>query len=130
MKKSTLRLATLAAAMLGLTLAFLLTPSAAAKTAPKVDLNTATEKDLEALKGVGPATAKKIVENRPYASVDELTKAGLTQKKIDALRPFVKASAAAAAAPSYAPTSQTTGRTATTRNEGAAPAPATSAPRA
>ncbi len=54
-----------------------------------VDLNSASQKDLEGLKGVGSATAKKIIENRPYKSVDELSKAGIPAKKIEALKPFV-----------------------------------------
>ena len=54
-----------------------------------VDLNKASEKELEALKGVGPATAKKIIENRPYKSVDELSKAGVPAKTIQDLKPFV-----------------------------------------
>ena len=62
-----------------------------------VDLNTASEKELEALKGVGPATAKKITAGRPYKSVDELSKAGLSTKQIDVLKPFVTAGSAATA---------------------------------
>jgi len=54
-----------------------------------VDLNTASQQTLEGLKGVGPATAKKIIENRPYKSADELSKAGIPAKKIEALKPFV-----------------------------------------
>lgn len=54
-----------------------------------VDINTASQKDLEGIKGVGAATAKKIIDNRPYKSVDELSKAGLSAKKIEALKPFV-----------------------------------------
>lgn len=56
-----------------------------------VDINSASEKELEAIKGVGPATAKKIVANRPYQSVDELSKAGLKPKAIETLKPFVTA---------------------------------------
>ncbi len=54
-----------------------------------VDLNSASQKELEGLRGVGSATAKKIIENRPYKSVDELSKAGIPAKKIEALKPFV-----------------------------------------
>ena len=58
---------------------------AAAKKS-SVNINTATQAELEAVKGVGPATAKKIIENRPYKSVDDLSKAGLSSKKIDRLK--------------------------------------------
>jgi DNA uptake protein ComE-like DNA-binding protein len=63
-----------------------------AKTAvstSKVDLNTATQEELEGLKGVGPATAKKIVDGRPYTSVQDLKKAGLSDKLIASLTPNV-----------------------------------------
>lgn len=69
-----------------------------------VDLNTATQQQLEAVKGVGAATAKKIMENRPYKSLDELTKAGLSAKKIQALKPYLTVGQAPAApAPPAAP---------------------------
>jgi hypothetical protein len=64
-----------------------------------VDLNAASEKDLESIKGVGPATAKKIIAGRPYKSVDELSKSGLSTKQIEAIKPFVTVGAAAPAAP-------------------------------
>jgi competence ComEA-like helix-hairpin-helix protein len=68
--------------------------AAKAADAPKsvptlVDINSATQAELESLKGVGPATAKKIIDGRPYKSVDELTKAGLSAKTVDTLKPFV-----------------------------------------
>src|SRR5262249_28119657 len=55
----------------------------------KVDLNTATQEQLEAVKGIGPATAKKIIDGRPYSSVQDLKKAGLSDKLIASIGPNV-----------------------------------------
>ena len=63
-----------------------------------IDINSASEKDLESIKGVGPATAKKIIAGRPYKSVDELSKAGLNAKAIEAIKPYVTVGKAPAAA--------------------------------
>jgi competence protein ComEA len=68
-----------------------------AKAAAKVvlDLNKATAEEMEAdLPGVGPATAKKIVSGRPYSSVDDLTKAGVSKRVIESIRPHVTLGAA------------------------------------
>lgn len=65
--------------------------------AAQVDINTAAQKDLESLKGIGTAKAKKIIDNRPYKSVDELSKAGLSAKEIEKLKPSITAGAPAPA---------------------------------
>ena len=38
----------------------------------KVGINSASQESLEGLPGVGEVTAKKIIENRPYNSIEEL----------------------------------------------------------
>ncbi len=45
-----------------------------------VDINKATPEQLEALPGIGPAQAHRIVAGRPYASADELVKRHLVSK--------------------------------------------------
>lgn len=59
-----------------------------------VDLNTATVAELEALPGVGPATAAAIVDDRerngPFPSVDDLERVpGIGPAKLAALRDLV-----------------------------------------
>jgi competence protein ComEA len=49
-----------------------------------VNLNTATEAELDALSGIGPVTAGKIIESRagaPFRTVDELRERGLIGEK-------------------------------------------------
>ena len=47
-------------------------PTEAAKPAEKLDINTASEKELSQLEGIGEARAKAIVKGRPYKGKDEL----------------------------------------------------------
>ncbi len=49
------------------------------KTTP-LDLNSASEDQLKELPGIGDAFAKKIVENRPYKSKDELVRKNIIPK--------------------------------------------------
>ncbi|MEK7526158.1 MAG: ComEA family DNA-binding protein [Patescibacteria group bacterium] len=49
-----------------------------------ININTASSSQLESLSGIGPVTAQKMIEGRPYSSVEELlTKKILSQKVYD-----------------------------------------------
>lgn len=71
----------------------------AKQTSPagKINLNAATQAELEKLPGIGAATAKKIIAGRPYASVNDLGKAGLNAKTIEKITPQVTVGSAAPA---------------------------------
>ena len=109
-------------------------PASAAKpasTAAKIDLNTGSEKDLESLPGVGAATAKKIIAGRPYSSVNDLSKAGVSASTIKKITPLVTASGAApAAAAAPAPAKSTAPAAASKPAPAPAPAPTASKPAA
>jgi len=47
-------------------------PKAEAKKAEPMDINSASEKELATLKGIGEARAKAIVKGRPYKGKDDL----------------------------------------------------------
>lgn len=64
---------------------------ASAAFAGQVNLNTASESELDTLKGVGPVKAKAIIDyrakNGPFKSVDDLEKVpGFGKKTVDKLR--------------------------------------------
>lgn len=66
-------------------------PKAAAAPAPTaakdakaelIDINSADEKTLMTLKGIGDVTAGKIVKGRPYAGKDDLAKKKIVTEKV------------------------------------------------
>jgi competence protein ComEA len=69
-------------------------PSSAGVPPPPVNLNTASLEDLDALPGVGPVTAQRILdyksEHGPFASVDELDAVpGIGPARLEQLRELV-----------------------------------------
>lgn len=61
----------------------------------KIDLNSATAAELEALPRIGPSLARRIVEDRekhgPFRSVEELDRVkGIGPRTMELLRPFAK----------------------------------------
>lgn len=98
--------------------------ASSADSGTKVDLNTASEKQLDSLPGVGSATAKKIVAGRPYSSVDDLSKAGVSASTVKKITPLVTVSGgSAAAAPTVKPSTPVSERS-PARSESAPAAPA------
>lgn len=64
--------------------------SSAGTTAIKVNVNTASHKELESLPGIGPVFAKRIVELRPYGTVDDLIKVrGIGPSTLEQIREHV-----------------------------------------
>ena len=56
-----------------------------------VDINRASESDLDALPGVGPSTARAIVEDRdangPFSTIEDLMRvSGIGEKKFEKLK--------------------------------------------
>jgi outer membrane protein assembly factor BamD len=58
-----------------------------AVTRQGIDMNTASEADISRLPGVNKAMAKRIVALRPYLSLNDLIRTGLSKKTIDRLKP-------------------------------------------
>jgi hypothetical protein len=78
----------------------------------QVDLNSATEMQLKQLPGIGTATARKIIAGRPYSSVADLSRAGVSQRQIDQITPLVTARPATGTANRAEPSGQMAGQTA------------------
>ena len=55
-----------------------------------INVNTASVESLDTLPKIGPVTAQKIINGRPYGSIEELvSKKVLTQKTFDGLRDMI-----------------------------------------
>ena len=55
-----------------------------------VNINTATEDELQTVPGIGPARAAQIVAGRPWASVNEIERIpGIGPNQVESLRPFL-----------------------------------------
>lgn len=62
-------------------------PDQLAALGQRVDLNSASLAELASLPGIGPKLAVRIVEARPFASVDEVTRVrGIGEHKREAMR--------------------------------------------
>jgi competence ComEA-like helix-hairpin-helix protein len=91
--------AVLALIVFGLVLAAPAIGSAQTTRVKKLDLNTATQAELEGLKGIGPALAAKIIAARPLKTVADLKNvSGISQATYDAVKGQVSVRAPRAAA--------------------------------
>ena len=91
--------AVLALIVFGLMLAAPATGSAQTTRVKKLDLNTATQAELEGLKGIGPALAAKIIAARPFKTVADLKNvSGISEATYDAVKGQVTVRAARAVA--------------------------------
>ena len=55
----------------------------------KIDINTATEKELTTVPGIGHVMAARIIAARPFRSADDLKRiSGIGDKKYTLIRPY------------------------------------------
>lgn len=55
-----------------------------------IDINTASEDELDSLPGIGPVYAKRIIEGRPYRSINDLRRVkGIGEKTLDKFKDMI-----------------------------------------
>lgn len=69
------------------------TQAAEKEEVKKIDVNSATQQELESLPDIGPKLAQAIIDNRPYANIDDVkTKVkGIGDKKFEAIKDLIEA---------------------------------------
>lgn len=68
----------------------LASPKPQAEAGPTISLNSASSEELDTLPGVGPVTAQKIIDSRPYSTIEELlSKKVVNQSTYDKLKNFI-----------------------------------------
>jgi DNA uptake protein ComE-like DNA-binding protein len=60
------------------------------RPAGRINVNTVSQAELEALPGIGPVIARRIIEGRPYRSVEDLDRVkGIGKRRLEEIRPLV-----------------------------------------
>ena len=55
---------------------------AGTNTSSQININTSSQSELEALSGIGPVTASKIISDRPYQNIEELLSKKVVSKAV------------------------------------------------
>ncbi|GIW88324.1 MAG: hypothetical protein KatS3mg108_2648 [Isosphaeraceae bacterium] len=65
-------------------------PTVPATQTRRIDLNTATQDELESLPSIGPAKARAIIEHRPFRSIEDVMRVpGIKQGTFDRIRAHI-----------------------------------------